>query len=248
LRLRKALTIYAGVVGAVFFLILIPTHWPNATVHNDTNGSVPLSILLLVGFCAIIFGTAVSTSLNRENDGVEMVWTKPIARDRLAMRYIALDLAAIAVAFVVALVLAVLVFASFGMLGAIRADEGWFSTALLIFGVAFMWYGILQALTSWQTGRGAIVIGLSWATFAIVLPAFLALTAHIPGLHEIAVALNFLNPLSYLSTNNGTIHIGLSTGGSSLIPHDTWLRVAITWAFGLLGSVAAIAGWKRLEV
>src|SRR4029077_2513671 len=100
LRLRKALAIYAIVVVAVFLLILIPSHWPGAVVHGDTAVSIPLSVLLpIVGFCAIIFATTISTSLNRENDGVEMVWTKPVSRERLALTYIAFDLAAIVLAY-----------------------------------------------------------------------------------------------------------------------------------------------------
>ena len=248
LRLRKALTIYSVVVVVVFLLILIPTHWHGAHVNNDTSGSIPLSIVFLVGFCAIIFATASGTSLNRENDGVEMVWTKPIARGQLALRYIGLDLAAIAVAFIVAFILAVIGLASFGLAGSIRADDTWLPTLLLYFGVAFMWYGFLQALTSWQTGRGGMLVGLSWAAFALVLPAFLGLTTHVAGLHEVAMALYVLDPLGYLGSSGGHVQIGISTSAASPIPHDIWLRIAMTWGFGILGSLTAIVGWKRLEV
>jgi hypothetical protein len=248
LRLRRALTVYGGIVLTVFLLILIPTHWPGVDIHNDGSGSLPLSILVLVGFCAIIFATVIGTSLNSENDGVEMVWTKPIARDWLALRYIALDLMAIVAAFVLAFILAILILASVGLASSIRADTAWLPTLLLIFGVAFMWYGILQGLTSWQTSRGGMIIGLSWAASVFVLPAFVWLTLRSPVLHEIAMVLNLLNPLSYFTGHNAHVHIGISPPGPSLIPHDIWLRVAMSWGFGLLGSLAAIVGWKRLEV
>jgi len=247
-RLRKALTVYAVVVVVVFLLILIPTHWPGADVHNDA-GTIPLSILLaIIGFCSILFATVIATSLNKENDGVEMVWTKPVARERLAAAYIALDLAAIAAAYVIALALALVLIASFGQLGAIKPDEKWLPTLLLTFGIAFMWYGMLQALTSWQVGRGGMIIGLSWALFSFVLPAVIILTMRTPGLHEIVLALSLLNPLAYLTSSSAHIHIGISARGPTYIPSDVWVRIALTWGFGVLGSLIAIAGWKRLEV
>jgi hypothetical protein len=249
LRLQRAFMIYGGVVLAVFLLILIPSHWPGAVVNKGDSGLIPLSALVtIVGFCAIIFATTIGTTLNRENDGVEMVWTKPVARERLALAYIALDLAAIVVAFFLALVLAVLIFASFGLVKIIQPDDKWIPFLLLTFGIAFMWYGLLQGLTSWHVRRGGIVVGLSWALAAFVLPGLTALTMHSPGLHEVVMALNLLNPLAYLSSSSAHIHIGVSTGGPSLIPHDVWVRAAMTWGFGVLGCLAAIVGWKRLEV
>src|SRR6202162_5566785 len=251
MRLRKALLIYAAVVVAVFLLILIPSHWPGAVIHTDSAVSIPLSVLLpIVGFCAIIFATAIGTSLNRENDGVEMVWTKPVSRERLALTYIGLDLAAIVLAYVLAFALALIILASFGLLKFIHADAAWFPILMVTLGVAFMWYGLLQSLTSWQAGgRGGIIIGLSWAACAFLLPALTAATIRSPGLHQFILVLNFLNPLAYISASGSShVHVGVSVGGPTPIPHDVWARVAITWGFSLLGSLAAIVGWKRLEV
>jgi len=186
--------------------------------------------------------------LNKENDGVEMVWTKPVARERLAAAYIAADLVAIAASYVIALALALLLIASLGQLGAIQPDEKWIQTLLLTFGIAFMWYGMLQALTSWQIGRGGISIGLSWALFSFVLPAVIILTMRTPGLHEIVLALSLLNPLAYLSSSSSHIHIGISAGGQTYVPNDVWVRISMTWGLGVLGSLIAITGWKRLEV
>jgi hypothetical protein len=248
LRLRKSFIIYGGILGALFLLSMITTHWPGAVVNKGDSGTIPLSVLLsIVGFCAIIFATAIGTSLNRENDGVEMVWTKPIARERLAVMYIALDLAAIIVAFLVPLALAVLIFASFGLTKIIQPDDKWISVLILTFGIAFMWYGLLQGLTSWQSGRGGIMVAISWAAAAVVLPLLMAATARSPGLHEVIMVLNLLNPLAYLSSS-AHVQIGVDAGAPTLIPHDVWARVAMTWGFGILGSLAAIVGWKRLEV
>ena len=83
---------------------------------------------------------------------------------------------------------------------------------------------------------------------ALVLPAVLGLTTHVAGLHEVAMALYVLDPLGYLGSSGGHVQIGISTSAASPIPHDIWLRIAMTWGFGILGSLTAIVGWKRLEV
>jgi ribose/xylose/arabinose/galactoside ABC-type transport system permease subunit len=249
LRLRKQFMVYSWIVALIFLLILIPTHWPGAVVHGDDPGRVPLSVLLaVVGFCAIIFATTLGSSLNKENDGVEMVWTKPVTRERLAASYIALDLVAIVASYALAFVLALLVIASFGLLHIIQVDGKWLPVLVLTLGVAFMWYGLLQAMTSWQVGRGGMIIGLSWAAAAFVLPALIALTMGNPGLHQVALALNLLNPLAYLSSGSAHVHVGISAPGPTLIPQDPWVRAAMTWSFGIVGSLVAIAAWKRLEV
>jgi hypothetical protein len=249
LRVRNALTIYWIVIGVLFVLFMIVGRLSMARAGTPDSADVPLSALIIgAGLCTIIFATLIGISLNRENEGVEMVWTKPIDRAALAARYVALDLAAIVVAFG-SVFLAIVV----GMFGhghkmTLVFDEQWVPMLLLCFGIAFMWYGLLQALTSWQLGRGGMMIGLSWAAAAIILPLFSVLTLGVPLLHEIAMVLNLLNPLAYLSSGNANIHVGVSTPGPSLVPTDIWARVAMTWGLGVAGNIVAITAWKRLEV
>jgi len=260
LRLRRALLVYGTVVGGLFLIVVLFGHLPNATFDVETTfghhatksvSSINLSgLLFFTGWVTIIFATVISTSLNRENDGVEMVWTKPIARGRLAFWYIALDFGAILVAYAFAVALCVLALASFGLLKYVSVDGRTIPTLVIGLGVAFMWYGLLQGLSSWQRGgRGGMVIGLSWAA-AFVLTSLAGATAGggLPLLHSLFTALDVVNPVAYFSSYTLS---GYGAHASPVLPQalaGTLMRSVATWGIGILGCAAAIAGWKRLEV
>ncbi len=249
LRLRRAFTIYGSIVGGLFLFALIASHWPGNELHAEGGPRfLPLSALMFGAmYCAIIFATVISPSLNRENDGVEMVWTKPIARERLALLYMLCDLATVVVAFAFALSLMLLWLASVGLLRLVAVDASVLPVLAVGLGTAFMWYGLLQALTSWQLGNCGIVVGVSWG-LAFVLIGFGAGTQAHPSLHAFFMALNFLNPLAYFTSYVMHLRTPGSPEVSALIPVDAWGRAALTWSFGILGCAGAIVGWKRLEV
>jgi len=254
LRLRKSLTIYAIILGGLFLIGLAVGHSPSTIFESDGSHtkqsmtSLPLSgLLFFAGWCAIIFATVVSTSLNKEYDGVEMVWTKPIARERLAASYILLDLAAIIIAFLFAAALSVLEVASFGGLKYLTVDSRTVPTLVIGLGSAIMWYGLVQGLTAGQRGRGSMLIGISWgAAFCLILLAEVTRGINQP-IHVLATIVNVFNPIAYFSSYS------LSNFGaheSPVLPQalaGTEMRSILTWTIGLLGCAAAIAGWKRLE-
>jgi len=260
LRLRRALLVYGWVVGGIFLVVVLLGHLPNASFDVDTSSghhtmknvtSIHLSgLLFLTGWSAIIFATVIGTSLNKENDGVEMVWTKPIERGLLAVRYIALDFGAILAAYAVAVALCLLALGSFGLLKYLIADDRTAPTLVIGLGVAFMWYGLMQALSSWQPGgRGGMIIGLSWAA-AFVLASLAGATAAggLQALHPLFVALDVVNPLAYFSSYALS---GYGAHQSPVLPQalaGTAMRELATWSIGIVCCVAAVAGWKRLEV
>jgi len=257
LRLRKALTIYGIVVGGLFLIGLTVGHSPDAVFElsdgsyhtTQSMTSIPMSgLLFFAAWCAIVFATVVSTSLNKEYDGVEMVWTKPIARERLAVFYILLDFAAIIISFLFAAALSVLAIASIGASKYLTVDSRTVPTLVIGLGAAFMWYGLVQGLTAGQRGRGSMVIGISWgAAFLLILLAE-ATSGISPPIHLLSTIINIFNPLAYFSSYS------LSNYGahsSPVLPQalaGTEMRSVLTWTIGILGCAAAIAGWKRLEV
>jgi hypothetical protein len=249
LRLRTALLIYGSSLGALFLLALVTGHLPIS--HIDAGSGkvdIPLSVLLFTAsYCGIIFATAISCSLHRENDGVEMVFTKPIARERLALMYFLLDLCAIVIAIAFALVLELLWLASVGLLRFVNVDGPSFSLAVVGLGVAVMWYGLLQGLTAGNHVRGGLFVGLSWAA-AFTLPVLALATRHVPALHAVVMVLNVLNPLAYFTSYHPHLRTATPYELGSLIPVNIWARAAITWSFGIVGCALAIIGWKRLEV
>jgi hypothetical protein len=249
LRLRKSFVIFGIIIGTLLLLGIVTSHWPGAEIDTGSGPhKIPLSgLLFFAAYCGIAFATAIGTSLNRENDGVEMVWTKPISRERLALLYLLCDLAAIVVATALALAAVLIGMASVGFLKYLFVDAGSLKVAALGLGVAFMWYGMLQALTSWQKGgRGGMMIGISWGA-AFVLMAFAAGTRGNPALHALFTFINIFNPLAYFG---GYVISSHASSGQlqTFVPIDTWARAALTAGFGVVWSAIAILGWKRLEV
>jgi hypothetical protein len=254
LRLRNSFRLYAIIVGAVIVLSMVFGHAPNAHFQFDAprvNGhpsGIPLSgILFFSAWCAIVYATIVSNSLNREYDGIEMVWTKPIAHARLAFLYIALDVAAIVLAFVFASAGALLAVASFGWLQYVHVDARTLPTAFIGVGTALMAYGIMQGITASIRGRSQLVIGLGWAAAFVVLGLAEGTIHADPAIHGIFVALDVINPLAYFSSYSLS---GYGAHGSPVLPQflaGTEMRTMMTWGIGLIGCAAAVAGWRRLE-
>src|SRR5208283_4336849 len=108
--------------------------------------------------------------LNRERDSLDFTLTRPVSRERIALSYFAVDLAAIVAAFAFAFaVICLLPLAAAGLLGRITADpNAWWILALGL-GMSFMWYGIVQAVTARLRGGGGWIAGGSWAFFGVLL-------------------------------------------------------------------------------
>jgi hypothetical protein len=258
LRLRSALYIYAGVIAAVVLTIIVSLNWGVST-HRDQsdlhmNGTIGISALMaLAVYASAVFATIIGTSLNKASDQAEVVFTKPISRERLAATFILADLGGIVASFVIATLLFALVVLDVGFLvGAplrlLRFDAATFRVIFLGLGIAFMWYGLLQAATSSYRGRGGLVVGLSWAFFVIFLGVAAAPLP--PAIHAVIIAIDHLNPLAYLgstsiTTSGNTVSLGNSI---SIFHYDSWLRAAIAWGIGTAGCAVAILGWKRLEI
>jgi len=263
LRVRRTLAWYgaiAAIVTATALLgILGNPHDMHIVVGDGASGSAPSPTAVFVltcGYFTAIVSTILGPSLNRENDGVEIVWTKPLAREWIALRYMLVDAVGLLAAFAIA-VTAIGLIVHFA-LRTHGAGLGSFvsvgpHTALVValsLGVVVMWYGLIQALTSWRTGKGGMVAGLSWA--AVFLLLFLGSAPLPPVFHGITVALNFLNPLAYLSVHTAAEQVapfgGFGPHDSGILPLALGARIALSWLIGLAGCAIAIIGWKRMEI
>jgi hypothetical protein len=255
LRLRKSLMWYTGVFAVLYLIFLISIHAPGSDVQmgglSQHNGSLPLGALLAgLAWCPMILATVFGISLNRENEGVEMVWTKPVARERLALGYILVDLGAIAVAYLIALAFVMLVLATLGLTGAVFFDATVPRNFGLGLGIAFMWYGLLQAATSWNRGRAGMVVALSWGVFIVLAPLARIFPAG-TWLHTLVVLLNYFNPMAYMSAISS--HSAGATNFSSIEVRSLndlsfEVRFILVWTIGLVASAIAIFGWKRMEI
>jgi hypothetical protein len=217
--------------------------------HADNLGIS--GVFAIAVYCGAVFATIVGRSLNKENDGVEMVWTKPFSRQRLALQYFAYDLGGIVAATLLASVLITIVLLDVGRIthspvSMVVFDAQSAAALALGLGMSFMWYGLLQAATAWSVGSAGLAVGLSWGLFA----ALVGFSHTPPSLfHSVVMTLNILNPLAYMTSVSFSDTGGVvSSTTHSIFAGNVWQRAGVAWAIGLAACAGAIAIWKRLEV
>ena len=162
-RVQRGLGWY--VLGVIVLALMAISIGHNASLTvNDKNELAQLGVaasalipLPLVTACG--FATFVGAALVAQNDVLDLAWTKPIPREVIALRIIAVDLVAVAGAFVFGLgaVFAV------GLLVHVtpHLDPAFPSALLLGLGVALMWCALTLALTA-RLRRGGWVGGVMW--------------------------------------------------------------------------------------
>jgi ABC-type multidrug transport system permease subunit len=215
-------------------------------VFEQYNSAIPfefpLTFTLLTGF---ILATILAGALARENEHLELAWTKPVSRDRYALTAMGADLAAIVVGFLLTLVTITLAIWLFTM-----PVYAWSGRTLPTLGFVVLgpmaWYAMLTAASaSLKRGLGA-VIGIAWPVGFLVT----ALAAGPLGSSATAAAvyktfhfLNYLNPLGYLSNMSSSVshsgHMSASVPDSSGI-----LMLAVLTVVYI---AAAIFQWRRVE-
>jgi hypothetical protein len=240
-RARRALTVYAIIVAAIVALALLVR--VNVNVYPQSGPiHTPIDILTVTsGFIIAILGTVLATSLSSHVSGhLEIAWTKPIPRDRLIAQTFAIDIGALAVAYVATMIVAITINAVFGSHLDYTTSQLGHVAAELLFPIAL--YAMVQGVTSAVGRRAGMIAGLAWPVMLLaggVIPAPVP-----PFVHQAIVAINFLNPLALLSTNMRLGHY------FNILGRETWSPLALGDA-GLivaLGFAFALVQWRRLEV
>ncbi len=141
-----------------------------------------------------------------------------------------------------------LLFAGFGLLKFVTAGPSAYRGLLVGFGLALAWYGVVQALSASRKSKSGAVSGFVWPV-AFALIAIALLTPHGSPLHEVAVALNFVNPLAYLSS--ASMSVGSTNwnfvGSDLVLPLSILGRIIGLYVLAAVGMLAAVLQWKRLE-
>jgi hypothetical protein len=267
LRARRRLIIFMAIIVGLVALNLIPLLFGHT--HSDGHGDfsvglgsgqtgasvsqrlqqmagnyrVPLSALLGVSaLLTLIFTTTLGSSLNAQNDSLNLAFTRPVSRLRLALEFFGIDMAAILTCYVLCFLVALIPFAALGLTPHLYADPYIAAVSLLGIGASFMFYGILQSATAWLRGGAGLIIGLSWPIFLI---------AAIPGTPPFGVLANaildvvrFFDPIVYLRT--AMTQVGVQSGFGILTPFES--SSLAVWVIGFAGCVLATYEWKRLEV
>lgn len=260
-RVRRALTLFTIVIGVATIIAVVGLHATlagHAIVIDDSGASRPIdahnalakariplgTILGCAGYVSVVMATVFAWSLNKENDGAHFVFVKPISRERLALQYFAIDAIGILSAFAIGCVAGFAALASFGLLGHVTSDGRSVWIGLLGLAIAFMWYGIMQAISAGYPGKGGSLVGWSWAVFGLLV-GLQSATFLGPAVVGLARVLNIFNPIAYFS---GLVSSNGGATVSSLIALPLESRVFVTFGFGIVGCAIAVRQWKRVEV
>jgi hypothetical protein len=247
-RARRTLTASAVVLVIVVAMVVASSLANHVSVHFDgeligVTDSIFASVVL---FAALVVASIMGTSLNRESPTLPIVWTKPASRRRIALEYFATDFATIVAVALLTTIVTVACAVPTGALRHVVHDPHLTEIVVRIFGVAFMWYAVVQAATAGLAGRGGMIAGLSWPLFGgLVGLAFV----NVPGLHVLSLVLNVINPLAWLSSITTRVGHGVaSTTTSSLFPFlPNAVIIAAPWLLAGLALYLATVLWSRRE-
>jgi hypothetical protein len=268
LRVRRRLMWFAAIAIVLLAINLLPIVFGHVTSngHGDfsvgvSNGGTqvgtgieglqhlaarwraPLSYLLgTASLLTLIFTSSLGASLNAQREMLNLAFTKPVSRERLALTFFGVDFAAIVACYAFSFfVICLGPFAVLGLVGHIDVDPYVLPVLLAGIGVPIMYYGILQCATAWIRGGAGLALGLSWPVFLI---------AAIPGSPPFGSIFNamldvvrFFDPIVYL--RNALYYVALPMDTTAAMFGPLLLTV---WAIGLVGCACAIVEWRRLEV
>ena len=243
LRARRALSWHLGILAVVTLLMLYFGHATTIDINGQSAFAsgmiVPFGALAPIAmFFAAIYASTAGGSLNRENDTRDLSWTKPVSRTLIALQFVLIDVAAVALVFVLTMlaVLAVLLRLHFVPV----ADPTLVPQLLLGVGVSVMWYALIQVLTC-SFGPGARSVGgILWPVALVGLGM-----SKVPGtLGVVARAFDVINPLAYMSGVSFDA-TGAHQNSVSMLPLET--RALCVWLFAALFCAIAVAVWPRQE-
>ncbi|MDQ2663517.1 MAG: hypothetical protein M3Y18_05720 [Candidatus Eremiobacteraeota bacterium] len=202
----------------------------------------PVAFTVLTGF---ILATILAGTLARENDHLELAWTKPVSRERYALMAITIDMGAIVVGFLLTLVVVTACIALFT-----APVYAWSHRSLAAIGFALLgpiaWFAMLTAASaSLKRGLGA-VIGISWPV-AIVVTALATGPVGTSAIAQVLYAtfhfLNYFNPIGYLSHLSARL---FDTGDISVASSPA-TGLLMLLLLTIVYVAAAVVQWRRVE-
>jgi hypothetical protein len=209
---------------------------------------LPISILeYATTFGAILVAAILGSALNRQRENLALAWTRPVSRERFALRVFAVDALAIAVTLGGTMLFCAVTTLRANAHFAWYADAFALTTLALGFGAALMTYALVAALTSWNLASGGLVSGLSLVGCAVLLGLG---SGRVPRPYDALVgALNYLNPLAYYGpVNIYDKHGPMVFEFARYLPLEPGVKIACVWFLAAAYLAVAAYGWKRLEI
>jgi hypothetical protein len=240
LRARRILTWYTGFIIAGLIIEAISFYAGHG--KNEGNGTVAFASLAGgASVAALIIATLLAPGLSAEAaNTTALIWTRPAPREAIAARIIAVDAAAIAVAYVIMLIAMLVGIAIIGGFLQVTYDPPSIArTVLLGLGGSLMWYAVISVAASRLPGRGPLLAGLTWGVFPVLTALVFAHNFPI-WLHDVIYALNYLNPMAWMG---GTT----PQHNSAVLPYSAGMRALGTWSIALVALVASVRLWSTRE-
>jgi hypothetical protein len=238
LRTKRVMLRYLIIAGGLYLIAAFLTAlYP----HVGTAGGGTLysagGHAAAVAFICLLFASVSGSSLSRHLDHLDFALTKPRARNAFFATVLGVDVLGLTAFFLITSLVVLAFHVGLGETHQLAFDaSSWFGIALA-FGSVLAWYALIQAV-SCDRDSARWAVGAVWVT-AIGLNILSAVPLG-PGLHALIVALDVINPITYLSTVPFEATAGVSP---SLAAHAVAIYVvAIAAAF------VALIRWQRVEI
>ena len=242
LRARRILTWYAVVFSALVALglaLAFKDGPPRVQMAHDQNPTIPLDALVVGSmFAPVILAAFFAVGLDAEHKTIAIAWTRPLARLSIAARYVAVAFLGMFSAWLFTVAVGVLTLLILGLLQYVAPGQQSWKHLPAMAGVAVMWYGLVVFVSALLPGRGNAVAGASWA-YALIVPGLTQMPFP-PLVHQVTVALDYLNPLMYLQSHGAREgEVVFAYGGGAVL--------AIAWAIGIVCTAAGAYLWATRD-
>jgi hypothetical protein len=221
----------------------------NQTVTTiDTSRPEDLAYYFAIAsFVGLIVGTILGAPFARENEGhLEIALTKPVARERLALGMIGVDLAGVAAAWVMTVLFLMVGHTIFELPHFVFGPNDAMVIVLGLLGDA-AWYAMLCAATASMRRAYGAVIGFAWPV-AIVVAVLgkVNLSGSQLGavIHAIVTPFAWIDPFSYLHFGPAFTVNGKPQGSMAVVPgNELPMLLILAVVYGAL----AVIQWRRVE-
>jgi len=247
LAARNRLLWFSSIVVLIGLVAIVTVRQAHA-VNVDVEGSVgvPFGVMLLgASWFTCIMSTLLGATLARDYLHLPYIWTRPIARGRIAFEYILVDCVTILIAFGILVGVAAAVLSVVPRLYLESGQQTLWPALLRAISVPLMWYGLIEVASSWRGKRAQSFAGLSWAVFwaLIILDAL-----NFPGpAGAVIVALNLFNPMAYLPQQHSS-NFTVGVTGAPAFPLSFNEQTLLAYFIFFASCIVAIYAWKRMEV
>ena len=258
LRGKRALQVIAIILGFFLAIAILFRLWAFAEHLGMTHGSgahgmtpnISIAVLFAISeVIGLVTATMLGGVLAKENDGhLEIAWTKPVSRERLASASMGVDIVTILISQF-AMVLLVLIICAMFVWPAFYSDATTLpSIAITLLG-PIAWYACLTAFSaSLKRGLG-MVVGLGWLA-AIAIPAIAEGTARSSSdlgraIHWVFQPLAYIDPIEY-------VHLSFhGSGGMSAMQDAPLGPLGVSASMLLVLTIVYLAlsvlQWRRVE-